>query len=52
LHHTVNYFYEYKELGRMTKQFKIITIKKRGGGIRKQRVEVLSSGKFKFVKNK
>jgi len=35
----------------MTK-FKVITIKKRGGGTRKQRVQVLSSGKFKFVKNK
>jgi len=32
--------------------FKIITIKKRGGGTRKQRVQVLASGKFKFVKNK
>ncbi len=31
--------------------FKIITIKKRGGGTRKQRVQVLASGKFKFVKN-
>jgi len=35
----------------MTK-FKVITIKKRGGGTRKQRVQVLASGKFKFVKNK
>jgi len=35
----------------MTK-FKVITIKKRGGGTRKQRVQVMSSGKFKFVKNK
>jgi len=33
-------------------KFKIITIKKRGGGTRKQRVQVLASGKFKFVKNK
>jgi len=32
--------------------FKVITIKKRGGGTRKQRVKVLKSGKFKFVKNK
>jgi len=32
--------------------FKVITIKKRGGGTRKQRVKVLRSGKFKFVKNK
>ncbi len=32
--------------------FKVITIKKRGGGKRKQRVKVLASGKFKFVKNK
>lgn len=31
--------------------FKTITIKKRGGGTRKQKVKVLSSGKFKFVKN-
>jgi len=31
---------------------KIITIKKRGGGTRKQRVRVLPSGKFKFIKNK
>jgi len=31
---------------------KIITIKKRGGGTRKQRVKVLASGKFKFIKNK
>jgi len=30
---------------------KIISIKKRGGGTRKQRVEVLKSGKFKFLKN-
>ena len=30
---------------------KIITIKKRGGGTRKQRVRVLPSGKFKFIKN-
>ena len=31
--------------------FKNITLKKRGGGTRKQRVKVLASGKFKFVKN-
>jgi len=31
---------------------KVITIKKRGGGTRKQRVKVLKSGKFKFIKNK
>lgn len=31
--------------------FKTINIKKRGGGTRKQKVKVLSSGKFKFVKN-
>jgi len=31
--------------------FKNITIKKRGGGTRLQRVKVLASGKFKFVKN-
>jgi len=31
--------------------FKTITIKKRGGGTRKQRVQVLASGKYKFVKN-
>lgn len=31
---------------------KLITIKKRGGGTRKQRVQVLASGKFKFIKNK
>lgn len=31
--------------------FKNITIKKRGGGTRTQRVKVLKSGKFKFVKN-
>lgn len=31
---------------------KTITIKKRGGGTRKQRVKVLASGKFKFIKNK
>lgn len=30
---------------------KTITIKKRGGGTRKQKVKVLSSGKFKFIKN-
>jgi len=33
-------------------QTKLITIKKRGGGTRKQRVQVLASGKFKFIKNK
>ena len=32
-------------------RFKNITVKKRGGGSRKQRVQVLKSGKFKFVKN-
>jgi hypothetical protein len=31
--------------------YKTITLKKRGGGTRKQRVKVLSSGKFQFVKN-
>ncbi len=31
--------------------FKTITIKKRGGGTRKQKVKVLASGKFRFVKN-
>lgn len=31
--------------------FKNIRIKKRGGGTRLQRVQVLKSGKFKFVKN-
>lgn len=31
--------------------FKNIRIKKRGGGTRLQRVKVLKSGKFKFVKN-
>lgn len=31
---------------------KVITIKKKGGGSRKQRVQVLASGKFKFIKNK
>ena len=31
--------------------FKNIKIKKRGGGTRLQRVEVLASGKYKFVKN-
>lgn len=31
---------------------KTITIKKRGGGTRKQKVQVLASGKFKFIKNK
>jgi len=30
---------------------KTITIKKRGGGTRKQKVMVLKSGKFKFIKN-
>ena len=33
-------------------RFKVITIKKRGGGTRKQRVKVFASGKFQFVKNK
>lgn len=32
-------------------KFKNITIKKKGGGTRKQRVKVLKSGKYKFVKN-
>lgn len=32
--------------------FKNIRIKKRGGGTRTQRVQVLRSGKYKFVKNK
>jgi len=32
--------------------FKNIRIKKRGGGTRLQRVQVLASGKYKFVKNK
>lgn len=31
--------------------FKTITVKKRGGGTREQKVEVLPSGKYKFVKN-
>jgi len=31
---------------------KTIRIKKRGGGTRLQRVKVLASGKFKFIKNK
>lgn len=31
--------------------FKNISIKKKGGGTRKQRVQVLASGKYKFVKN-
>jgi len=31
--------------------FKNITIKMKGGGSRKQRVKVLKSGKFRFVKN-
>jgi len=30
---------------------KVITIKKRGGGTRRQAVQVLKSGKFKFIKN-
>lgn len=30
---------------------KTITIKKKGGGTRKQKVQVLKSGKYKFVKN-
>jgi len=30
---------------------KTITIKKKGGGTRKQKVKVLASGKYKFVKN-
>jgi len=32
-------------------KFKNITVKKRGGGTRLQRVQVLASGKYKFVKN-
>lgn len=32
--------------------YKNIRIKKRGGGTRLQRVQVLASGKYKFVKNK
>jgi len=32
--------------------FKNIRIKKRGGGYRTQRVQVLASGKYKFVKNR
>jgi len=35
----------------MAKKFKNIKIKKKGGGTRMQRVQVLKSGKFKFVKN-
>lgn len=31
--------------------FKTITVKKRGGGTRRQKVKVLASGKYKFVKN-
>ena len=30
---------------------KTITIKKKGGGTRKQLVKVLKSGKYKFIKN-
>jgi len=30
---------------------KVITIKKKGGGTRRQAVQVLKSGKFKFIKN-
>ena len=33
-------------------KYKNIRIKKRGGGTRLQRVQVLASGKYKFVKNK
>lgn len=33
-------------------KFKNIKIKKKGGGTRTQRVQVLASGKYKFVKNK
>lgn len=33
-------------------KFKNIRIKKKGGGSRTQRVQVLASGKYKFVKNK
>jgi len=33
-------------------KYKNITIKKRSGGTRKQRVMVLATGKYKFVKNK
>jgi len=32
--------------------YKTITVPKRGGGTRRQRVQVLASGKYKFVKNK
>jgi len=32
-------------------KYKNITIKKKGGGTRKQRVMVLASGKYRFVKN-
>lgn len=31
--------------------FKTITLKKKGGGTRRQRVKILASGKYKFVKN-
>jgi hypothetical protein len=33
-------------------KYKNIKIKKKGGGYRMQRVQVLASGKYKFVKNK
>ena len=36
----------------MLPTYKNIRIKKRGGGTRTQRVQVLASGKYKFVKNK
>ena len=32
-------------------KYKIIRIKKAGGGTRPQKVQVLASGKYKFVKN-
>ncbi len=33
-------------------KYKNIKVKKKGGGTRMQRVQVLKSGKYKFVKNK
>ena len=35
----------------MAKHTKFITVKMRNGNTRKQKVEVLANGKFKFVKN-
>jgi hypothetical protein len=32
-------------------KYKTITLKKAGGGTRRQKVQVLASGKYKFVKN-